>query len=69
MKTKSKSTQVFELRLWSREYYAGKPTEIDSNIYGGFITDFKSKKKIHFHTAGQLMAAIEKLYKKAEKKK
>ena len=70
MKTKSKSTQVFELRLWSKEYYNTQiKSKVKSNIYDGFITDAKSKEKIFIDSAGDLLKAIEKLYKKAEVKK
>ena len=70
MKTKSKSTQVFELRLWSKEYYNTTKKRKDlTNIYDGFIVDAKSKKKIFIDSAGDLLKAIETLYKKAEGRK
>jgi hypothetical protein len=37
------------------------------NIFHGFVVDSKSKKKIFFHTAGNMVKAIEKLYSEAEK--
>ena len=74
MKTKAKSVQVLELRLWSKRYFVNKGTidkpagQYENNIYDGFITDAKSKKKIFFKTPAQMMNAIEKLFKKAEGK-
>ena len=68
MKTKAKSVQVFELRLWSKKHYGTEVKRKDlTNIYDGFITDAKSKEKIFIDSAGDLLKAIEKLYKKAEK--
>lgn len=67
MKTKAKSVQVFELRLWSKKYYGTKSKRKDTtNIYDGFITDAKSKESIFIDSAGDLLKAIEKLYKNAE---
>ncbi len=72
MKTKAKSVQVFEIRLWSKRHYQGsnyKASRKDkTNIYDGFITDAKSKQKIFVDSAGDLLKAIELLYAKAEKK-
>ena len=62
MKTKAKSVQDFEVRIWSDKHYNTKR----DNIYHGLITDAKSKKKVFFHTAGDLLKAVEKLYKLAE---
>lgn len=68
MKTKAKSVQVFELRLWSKTYYKTEEKRKDrKNVYDGFITDAKSKEKIFIDSAGDLLKAIEKLYDKAEK--
>ncbi len=70
MKTKAKSVQVFEIRLWSKEYYGTTTKRKDrTNIYDGFITDAKTKEKIFIDSAGDLLKAIEKLYSKAEGKK
>jgi len=70
MKTKAKSTQVFELRLWSPTYY-GESVKVKSGIkvYDGLITDVKSKEVIHFHSPADFMKAVEKLFIKAERKK
>ena len=69
MKTKAKSVQVFELRLWSKKYYNNEEKRKDKkNIYDGFVTDAKSKEKVFIDSAGDLLKAIEKLYDKAEKK-
>lgn len=64
MKTKAKSVQVFELRLWSKKHFNSK----DKNIYDGTIVDSKTKKRIHFHDAADLLLAIKKMYKEDEKK-
>ena len=74
MKTKAISVQVFDLRLWSKKHFIGKGKigkphgSYENNIYDGLITDAKSKKQIHFDSAGKMLLAIEKLYKEAEKK-
>lgn len=69
MKTKAKSVQVYEIRLWSKKYYGTTTKRKDTtNIYDGFITDAKTKEKIFIDSAGDLLKAIEKLYSKAEKK-
>ena len=69
MKTKAKSVQVFELRLWSKKYYNTEVKRKDLvNIYDGFITDAKTKEKVFIDSAGDLLKALEKLYKKAELK-
>lgn len=63
MKTKAKSVQVFETRLWSKEHYQIK----GDNIYHGFIINSKSKEKIFFHSVADYLKAMEKMYKKSEK--
>lgn len=69
MKTKAKSVQVFELRLWSKKYYGkNKSARHLENVYDGFIVDCKSKEQIFIDSAGDLLTAIEKLYTKAEEK-
>lgn len=74
MKTKAKSVQVLELRLWSKKHFINKGTiskphgAYENNIYDGLITDAKSKKKMFFKSPAQMLKAIEKLYKDAEKK-
>ncbi len=69
MKTKAKSVQVYELRLWSKGHYNEKIGRKDlTNIYNGFIVDAKTKEKIFIDSAGDLLKAIEKLYFQAEKK-
>ena len=68
MKTKAKSVQVFEVRLWSKKYYGQeRRAKSKTNIYDGFIVDAKSKEKIFIDSAGDLLNALEKLYTKAEK--
>ena len=69
MKTKAKSVQVFEVRLWSKKYYnTTTPNKKDQNIYDGFVTDAKTKNKIFFNSAGGFLEAIEKLYEKEERR-
>ena len=69
MKTKAKSVHVFEVRLWSKEYYKDTKYKANtSNIYLGLVTDSKTKKKIFVDSAGDLLKAIEKMYKEDEKK-
>jgi len=67
MKTKAKSTQVFEVRIWSKKHYKTKITRRDYNIFNGFITHSKSKKMRHFHSPATFMKIIEELYWEAEK--
>ena len=69
MKTKSKSTQVFEVRLWSKKYYDEKIKPFHKvNVFDGLIIHAQSKRKKHFHSPADFMKAIEELYKKAEKR-
>lgn len=71
MKTKAKSVQVFEVRLWSKKHYGGKDYHAGRkdkiNIYDGFIIDAKSKKKKYIDSAGDLLKAIESMYCEDEK--
>ena len=70
MKTKAKSVQVFEVRLWSPTHY-GKDTsnKWGMKIYDGMITDAKTKEKKHFHSPADFMKALETMFLKAEQKK
>lgn len=69
MKTKAKSVQVLVVTLWSKKYYNTQIKRTDrNNIYDGFITDAKSKKKIFIDSAGDCLKALERLYKLAEEK-
>lgn len=69
MKTKAKSVQVFEVRLWSKKYYGTETKRKDkNNIYDGFVTDAKSKEKRFIDSAGDLLKAIERMYDRAENK-
>lgn len=68
MKTKSISTQVFEVRLWSKKHYGFKATK-GTNIWSGLVTNAKTKKKYFFDDAGELLTYIRKMYLKAEKHK
>ena len=73
MKTKAKSVHVFEVRLWSRKHHAEKmgmpltKRKDKINIYDGFITDVKTKKKLFVDSAGDFLKAIEKMYYGNEK--
>ena len=70
MKTKAKSSQVFEVRIWSKKYF-GIPEKRKEKIvsYEGCITDCKTKEGKWFRTPAQFLTAIENLFIKAEKKK
>ena len=74
MKTKATSVQVFEVRLWSKKHFINKGDikkpkgSYENNVYDGFVTDVKSKKKFFFKQPSQFLKAIEQLYKEAEKK-
>jgi hypothetical protein len=67
MDCKSKSTQVFQVRLWSKKYYKRVGTPRQYNTFDGTIIDEKTKKKVHFHTAGQFLTAMENMYKEDER--
>ena len=66
MNTKSQSTHVFQVRLWSKKYYQTKGTVRKVNMFDGMIIDEKTKKKTHFHSPGQMLIAMEKMYKEDE---
>lgn len=71
MKTKAKSVHVFEIRLWSKKHYNGTKYRVSKdkyNIYDGFITDSKTKKKVFIDSAGDLLKTIEKMYVEDEKR-
>ena len=67
MKTKSVSTQVFEVRLWSKKHYGFKATK-GINIWSGLVTNAKTKEKFFFDDASELLSHIRKMYLKSEKK-
>lgn len=67
MKTiKANATNNFIVRFWSKKYYGSKLNQ-HSNIYRGTITELNSKKADHFHSAGEFLEKLEKIYKKVEK--
>jgi len=68
MKTKAKSVQVFEVRLWSRKHYGNKKTTQQNNIYQGSLTECKSRKGGWFRSPAKLLTLLEKLYLEAEKR-
>ena len=66
MKTgNNNATNNFIIRVWSKAHYKieDKKYQID---YSGSITEVKSKQEIKFHSAGQLLKAMETLNKKIE---
>jgi hypothetical protein len=52
--------------MWSKKYYKTEGNQRKANIFDGIIIDEKSKKKIHFHSVGQLLTALEIMYKEHE---
>ena len=73
MKIKAKSAHVFQVRLWSKKYYGGSDYRAgrkdNMNVYDGFIIDTKTKKRVYIDSAGDLLKAIEAMYKEDEKLK
>lgn len=71
IKSKSKATHVFEVRMWSSRYYKEpKKAKHETHIYNGLVINKKeTKKKYHFHSAGDLLKILENLYFAEEKKK
>ena len=69
MKTgKNIATNNFIIRMWSPEHYVkGHPKADDKKRIDGTITCVQTKERIHFHSAGQLLLAMEKLHRKNEK--
>jgi len=67
MKTKAKSVQVFEVRIWDLRYFHNKRTTQKDNLYHGHIINSKTKKKKFFHTPAQFLLAIEKLLTKRKR--
>ena len=66
MKTKSKSVNVYEIRLWSMVHY-DEPLSKETNIFQGTITNAKTKEYKFIDNAGDLLAIIQKMYMKDEK--
>ena len=64
----SKAVNKFQLRIWSKEHYGIGKNKYRTDYSGSIIED-DSKDKIMFHSAGQLLTAIEKMYKEAEKRR
>jgi hypothetical protein len=67
MKTKAKSVNTYELRLWSRKHYGHNTLKSDS-IYNGCITELKTGKSVWFRSVAKMLTAIEDLYLDAEEK-
>jgi hypothetical protein len=60
------ATNNFVVRIWSKHYYK-EETQKFTTRYSGMVTETKTKEAIKFHSAGQLLKAIEDLNKKVEK--
>lgn len=56
------------VKIWSKKHYGRKLNE-HSNIYRGTINGLNLEKEEHFHSAGEFLEKLEKMYKKLEKKK
>ena len=68
-KIKAKSVHVFDVRLWSRKHYGKDAPKSDGSIWNGIILDRKDKDKHYFfHSAGDLLKLLEKLYFQQEEK-
>jgi hypothetical protein len=67
MKSKAKSVNVFEIRLWSLKHYGLKSTK-DRNIFNGQIEEMKTGKSVWFRSPAKMLTAIEDLYAEAEEK-
>ena len=70
-KSKSKSTNVFEVRMWSKDYYEKdiKPKH-RINIWNGLVINKKNtKERYHFHSPVTLLQVLERLYYSEEIKK
>jgi len=71
MKTNAKSAHVFEVRLWSKKHYYGinyRTIRNKINFFDGLVSDAKTKKVIHIHSSGDLLKALEEMYKEDESK-
>lgn len=67
-RSKAKSMQIFEMGLWSVNYYKGKRNYNQDNIYNGIVMNKKTGKKKHFHSPAELLEIIEDFYSKGEKR-
>ena len=66
MKTKAKSVNVYEVRLWSMEHFNEKLNK-NTNIFQGTITNVKTKECKFIDNAGELLTTIGKMYMEDEK--
>ena len=66
--TKANATNNFLVRVWSKKHYEEKMNQL-TNIYRGTITELKSKRVEHFHSAGEFLKKLEVMYKEAEKRR
>lgn len=66
MKTKSKSTHVYEIRLWSKKHYKEKTLKPTNIFEDAQITDIKTGEHIFVKTVAEFLTVIERMYRKAE---
>ena len=66
-KTKSASTQVFEVRLWSKKHYNTKLLAITNIFSNAQIINKKTREVIFVPNAARFLTAFEKMFRKAEK--
>ena len=66
MKTKAKSVNVFEVRLWSMEHF-NEPLNLKTNIFRGTITDAKTKEVTFVENAADLLTIMQRMYMEDEK--
>ena len=65
MKTKAKSVNVFEVRLWSMEHFNEKTTK-RINVFTGQIIDAKTKKQSFFDNSAEFLTILRKMYMQNE---
>ena len=66
MKDKTtRSTQVMQVRIWSKVHYAGTKMTKRENMFDGLIV-VKGKPNTHFHDAAQFLTAVKKIYHDGE---
>jgi len=66
MKTKAKSVNVYEVRLWSMEHFDEKLNK-KTNIFRGTITNSKTKESKFIDNAADLLTIMVKMYMEDEK--
>jgi hypothetical protein len=70
MQEKVNSTLVFEVRIWNPNYYVDKKVKRKDthNVYNGMLRLKGVTSTIPFHSAGQLLSAIEENFYLVAKK-